>query len=187
MRATTTDFEQVLDFWFGVLDSDSHADAAHSSRWWRADEAFDKTIQHTFGSLHAAVSRGEHVDWLETPRGRLAIIIVLDQFSRNIYRDTPQMYASDAMALTIALEGIDANMDTALPSGMRAFFYMPLMHSEDRAIQDRSVDLFSTLGANLKWAKHHRDIVHRFGRFPHRNRILGRTSTPEEIAFIASE
>jgi uncharacterized protein (DUF924 family) len=104
-----------------------------------------------------------------------------------MFRNQARMYALDARALTAALQGIDAGMHQTLPASMRIFFYMPLMHSEDRTIQDRSVALFATLADDhFKWAKHHRDIVQRFGRFPHRNRILGRPSTPEEVAFIAS-
>jgi uncharacterized protein (DUF924 family) len=169
--------EDVLAFWFGQPPV----------RHFRKDPVFDQEIRDRFGALHGELVLGEHDDWLTTPRGRLAAIIVLDQFSRNMFRDTPGMFASDPQALQLALEGLARGDDRALSEAERSFFYMPLMHAEDRAVQDRCVELFRALGIenNLKFAVMHRDIVQRFGRFPHRNAVLGRTSTPEEVEFLA--
>src|SRR5690606_34149189 len=134
--------------------------------------------------------------WLDTARGRLAVLILLDQFSRNMFRDTPRMYAYDDHALRIAVEGIERGHDRELPTFHRAFVYLPLMHAEDLAMQERQVEQFEALLASsppelrsacenfLHFAKLHRDIVARFGRFPHRNAILGRPSTAEETAFL---
>ena len=170
--------DDVLSFWFGQSPE----------RWFRKDPVFDQEIRGRFETLHGELVLGDHDDWLATPRGRLAAIIVLDQFSRNMFRDTPGMFASDARALDIAREGIARGDDQQLDQLERQFFYMPLMHAEDPALQDRCVELFAGLEDNangLKFAKMHRDIVHRFGRFPHRNAVLGRTSTPEEVEFLS--
>jgi uncharacterized protein (DUF924 family) len=168
--------DDVLGFWFGQPPE----------RWFRKDPVFDQEIRARFTALHGELGLGEHDDWLATPRGRLAAIIVLDQFSRNMFRDTPGMFDSDARALAIALEGLARGDDRALGDAERQFFYMPLMHAEDLACQDRCVELFAAAGnANaLRFAELHRDIVRRFGRFPHRNALLGRSSTPEEVEFL---
>ena len=167
--------DDVLEFWFGQPPE----------RWFRKDPVFDQEIRDRFGRVHDELALGEHDDWLATPRGRLAAVIVLDQFSRNMFRDTAGMFASDPRALEIALEGIARGDDRTLPEAQRSFLYMPLMHAEDREIQERSVALFGALGGDgAKYAEMHRDIVQRFGRFPHRNAILGRTSTPEEVEFL---
>lgn len=189
--------EEVLTFWFGTLDRDGRADPAHAERWFRSDPAFDASIRERFDALHAAVGRGEREDWLAAPRGRLSYVIVLDQFSRNLYRGTGRMFAWDAQALAVALAGADAGEDQALAFDERSFLYMPLMHSESLAVQDRCVALFTSLrdgqsgrlrehaAYSLDFAERHRDIVQRFGRFPHRNALLGRASTPEELEFLA--
>jgi uncharacterized protein (DUF924 family)/nitroreductase len=188
--------ERVLSFWFGQLDEQGRASEETAGRWWRKDAAFDQQIREEFGADHRAILAGEREDWLKSPRGRLAYIIVLDQFSRNMYRDTPQMFAADDWALRAALEGIEQGMDRFLTTDERVFFYMPLMHSEALKIQDRSVEVFSAycnevdselqqrIGKNLDFAVRHRDIIERWGRFPHRNAILGRESTAEELAFL---
>jgi uncharacterized protein (DUF924 family) len=186
----------VLDFWFGELDEEGLADESHAGRWWKKDPAFDRRIQDEFGALHAGVADGECDDWLGAPRSRLAVILVLDQFSRNMFRDTARMFAGDPGALGAALDGIALGMDGKLRHDERGFFYMPLMHSEDVVLQERSVALFSAFRDSLmgklrerasnsvRFAERHRDIVRRFGRFPHRNALLGRASTPDELEFL---
>lgn len=193
---TMNDPEEVLRFWFGELDEMGRADEAHATRWWKKDEAFDREIEERFGALHGAILRGEHEDWLATPRGRLAYVIVLDQFSRNMFRGSPRMFAADERALAVAEEGIARGDDRELAFAERQFLYMPLEHSEDLATQERCVELFRSwhdelpeelqkaLAEALDYAVAHRDIIARFGRFPHRNAILGRESTPEEIEFL---
>jgi uncharacterized protein (DUF924 family) len=189
-------FEQVLDFWFGKLDAAGCADAEHAERWWKKNAAFDEELRQRFGALHEAVARAERDDWLVPPRGRLAYVIVLDQFSRNMFRDTPRMYAYDAKALAAAHEGVADGADKPLAHDERIFLYMPFQHSEELADQERAVALFESLrdglsGERLKrandnvvYAERHRDIVKRFGRFPHRNQLLARASTSEEVNFL---
>ena len=193
---SVSDWERVLDLWFGALDASGLADAAHAAQWWRKDPAFDESLRARFGADHAAAMAGERAEWTQTPRGRLALVIVLDQLSRNMFRDTPEMFAGDRAALRVAMEGIEIGHDQALQPDERAFLYMPLMHSEVLDHQDRCVALFAKLtdsvegpvrarmARSLKAALQHREIVARFGRFPHRNTILGRTSSPEEQAFL---
>jgi uncharacterized protein (DUF924 family) len=167
--------DDVLAFWF-----------ADPARWWRKDPAFDAEIRTRFHDLHRAVAAGAREDWRATPRGALAYVVVLDQFSRNMFRDTAGMFASDAQAVAAARAAVDRGDDRALADTERMFLYMPLMHSEDLADQDRCVDLFRALGRSyeLNYAEQHRDIVRRFGRFPHRNQLLGRASTPDEVEFL---
>jgi uncharacterized protein (DUF924 family) len=188
--------DDILDFWFGRLDADGCADSEHMARWWKKDAALDEEIRHRFGEVHRAIRSRELDSWLDDPRGRLAQIVVLDQFSRNMHRDTPAMFAGDARALELALEGMEAGRDRELPRDQRVFMYMPLMHCEDLAHQERAVALFAALrdtappavreraASAARYAEMHRDIVARFGRFPHRNGILGRGSSPEETAFL---
>jgi uncharacterized protein (DUF924 family) len=190
-------YEDVLSFWFGELDALGCADSAHTVRWWKKDPDFDQSIRERFAALHAAVASGERDAWLASPRGRLACIIVLDQFSRNMFRETPACFAHDAQALRIAEGGIEQGMDRLVGFDGRGFCYMPLMHTEQLEAQERCVQLFDEfLGQvspdlrprvefSLKFAEMHRDIVKRFGRFPHRNRLLGRDSTPEEVEFLS--
>jgi uncharacterized protein (DUF924 family) len=164
----------VLTFWF-----------ADPVRWWKKDPAFDAEIRDRFLSLHDAIERDERDDWLETPRGVLAYVIVLDQFSRNMFRDSARMFESDTRALAAARAALDRGMDRSLSRDERMFLCMPFMHSEDIVDQDRSVALFaSTLQEWVRFAEMHRDIVRRFGRFPHRNALLGRQSTFEELEFL---
>lgn len=168
--------DEVLEFWF-----------ADPARWWKKDPAFDAEIRDRFGALHAAIERDEHEAWRRTARGALAYVIVLDQFSRNMFRGTARMFASDARALDAARAAIAGGLDRELSDDERGFLCMPFMHSEQLADQERSMELFGAFAApsQLKFAEQHRDIVKRFGRFPHRNELLGRASTPEEIAFLA--
>lgn len=169
----TADMDEVLEFWF-----------ADPSRWWRKDPAFDDEIRARFEALHEEIDRGEHEDWCAAPRGALAYVIVLDQFSRNMFRGTARMFASDARALAAARAAIGRGDDRQLAPAEQTFLYMPFMHSEDLADQERAVELFRAHGDEASYAVRHRDIIRRFGRFPHRNELLGRASTPEELAFL---
>ncbi len=167
----------VLHFWF--------EDTPPKQRFAR-DDAFDATIRERFGALHARAVQGELWDWRGQAEGRLAEIIVIDQFSRNLHRNSPLAFAHDGMALVLAQEALRSGHDAALSPEQRSFLYMPFMHSESLAMQRESVRLFSALDRpeNLHFAHAHADIVERFGRFPHRNAALGRTSTAEELAFL---
>ncbi len=168
---------EVLRFWF---------EETRPAAWFTRDEAVDAEIRKRFGALHASLTEKVPASVTQTPLGALATVIVLDQFSRNLYRNSPRAYATDATALAIAQEAIQAGFDRELSIPQRMFLYMPFQHSEDREVQRRSVELFEALGnANaLDYARQHRDIVERFGRFPHRNRVLGRETTPEEAEFL---
>ncbi|MEO1243403.1 MAG: DUF924 family protein [Pseudomonadota bacterium] len=177
-RPTREYAEAILSFWF---------DETKPYQWFRRDPAFDQAIRRRFGALHDAARHGKLDVWRAHPRNALALIILLDQFSRNIYRDDPRAFAQDAQALDVAREAIRRRFDRLYAPKERAFFYMPFMHSEGLAAQEQCVRLFkASLPAtdNMPFAKSHRDIIRRFGRFPHRNRILGRTSTPAEIAYL---
>jgi uncharacterized protein (DUF924 family) len=171
------DYQTVLHFWF---------EEARSQQHFSKDEAFDAEIRRRFGETHAAAVRGELFEWRRTPEGRLAEIIVLDQFSRNLFRDSPRAFAADGMALVLAQEAVRMTADQVLPQEQRLFMYMPYMHSESRAIHAVALTLFESLGLeeNLKYERAHKAIIDRFGRFPHRNSILGRESTPEELEFL---
>lgn len=184
MDPATATPDALLSFWFGPLDAAGRADDAHRERWFRKDPGFDAALRERFGALHAEVAAGAHERWLATPRGRLAHVIALDQLSRNLHRDTPRAFENDARALAVALEGLEHGVDRVLGPDERSFLYMPLMHSEDLAVQERCVALFADSPENLSFAEAHRDIVRRFGRFPHRNAVLGRASTPEEQEFL---
>lgn len=176
--------DDVLGFWFGPLP--------HATRhvWFRKDPAFDAEIRARFGATIEAALAGAHREWTATPQGALARVIVLDQFTRNAYRDTPRAFAGDAQALAMAQAVVAGGRDRMLDRFERWFLYMPFEHSEDPAVQERSLALFRALAAetgepgNVEWAEKHAAIVRRFGRFPHRNAILGRASTPEELAFL---
>lgn len=188
--------EEVLDFWFGELDEEGRTEPEVSKRWFQKSDAFDEEIRSRFEGRYEEIAAGDHREWLRSPRGRLAYVIVLDQFSRNMFRDTPKMYALDERALQVALEGIEVGEDQELAFAERPFLYMALMHSESLKIQERCVELFEgfrdelqgekreKIEYNLQYAIAHLEIVARFGRFPHRNEILGRESTPEELAFL---
>ena len=167
-------FDDVLVFWF-----------SDPARWWRKDPTFDAEISDRFLALHDFLDRGEREDWLQTARSTLAYVIVLDQLSRNMFRGTARMFASDARAHAAAQRALDRGDDRALSKAERTFLYMPFMHSEDVADQDRCVALFTSAAPDqLRFAEQHRDIIRRFGRFPHRNALLGRESTPEEQEFL---
>lgn len=168
----------VLDFWFRELGPED---------WYKKDDAIDATIRKRFGALYEALARTKSVDVPTSARVALATVIVLDQFPRNMFRSSPKSFASDAHALTIAQSAIARGLDRELPAGERQFLYMPFQHSEDRGVQARSVELFANLGdvEVLRFAELHKAIIDRFRRFPHRNAVLGRAATPEEIAFLS--
>ena len=169
--------ESVLHFWFSELKP---------AQWFEKDVNLDRLIKRRFGNLHRQVAACERYGWRKRPRGRLAEIIVLDQFSRNIHRDSPKAFESDALALALAQEAIAAGADQSLPSAHRSFLYMPFMHSESLSIHEVAVELFSAPGLeeSLGYELRHKVIIEQFGRYPHRNAMLGRTSTAEEEAFL---
>ena len=177
-RPTAAAAEAILSFWF---------EEAKPYQWFRRDDAFDAEIRARFGALHKAACEGRLDVWRAHPRHSLALIILLDQFSRNMFRDTARAFAQDPQALDVAREAIRRRFDGLYEPRERAFFYMPFMHSEALAAQDECVALFKTrlpMSGNLSYAIQHCAIVRAYGRFPHRNRILGRTSSPEEIAYM---
>lgn len=167
----------VLKFWFEELSPEQQ---------FKKDESVDQTIRLRFFDLYESASRGELSSWRVTANGRLAEIIILDQFPRNMFRNNPRSFSTDSMALALAQECVLWRYDHEISDETAAFMYMPYMHSESRLIQNQSVKLFERLPKNLSFAIAHRDIVEKFGRFPHRNAVLGRTSTPEEIEFLKS-
>lgn len=153
--------------------------------WFAKDDAFDRRFRERFLFLHEAAARGELMGWLATAEGALALVVLLDQFPRNAFRGTPRRYATDALARTVAGAAIEAGHDSQVPEELQLFFYLPFGHSEDLADQERAVALIRRLGQpNLSHAERHRDIIRRFGRFPHRNPILGRSMRPEEQQFL---
>jgi uncharacterized protein (DUF924 family) len=170
--------DDILHFWLEELTPAQH---------FTADAALDALIRQRFATVWEAARQCELWAWRATPRGRLAEILVLDQFSRNIHRGTPLAFAQDAQALALAQELVAGEHDQALPAAERAFAYMPYMHSESLAIHGEAMRLFDQPGLenNLQFEVRHRDIIARFGRYPHRNAVLGRASTPEETAFLA--
>ncbi len=188
--------ESILEFWFGTESDDVVVARQHADLWWKKNPEVDKEIGERFGSLLDAAVNGSLVDWLADVRGRLAMIILADQFSRNIYRGTPRSFASDSFARTWCKAGLEIGADRMLRPIERVFFYLPMEHSESLDDQYRSIALCKELaesvpGAHrelfdgyLNYAVRHCEIVERFGRFPHRNAILGRESTDEEIAFL---
>ncbi len=169
--------QQIIQFWFEELQP---------AQWWGKDAALDAQIAARFSDIHAQANRGELWSWRNDATGRLAEIIVLDQFSRNIHRDTPHAFASDALALVLAQEAIGQNLHLQLPESMRGFMFLPFMHSESAAMHDVAVPLYTELGDayQLDFEFKHKAIIDRFGRYPHRNAILGRQSTAEEIEFL---
>ncbi len=186
----------ILRFWFGTATDDLDVAEQCGKLWWKKDAQTDARIRERFtGALDDAVN-GRCDVWLNDARGRLAMIILTDQFSRNMYRETPRAFAYDHLALKWCKEGLEAGVDRALRPIERVFVYLPLEHSESPEDQDRSVELFTELANGVPeekrklfdgyvdYAERHRDIVRRFGRFPHRNAILGRPSTAEELAFL---
>ena len=162
---------------------------AGPERWFSQDAGFDALCRERFLLTYEAAARGDLNEWEIEPEGALAVVLLLDQFPRNMFRGARRAYATDPAALFAADRAIERGYDKAVAPELRRFFYLPFLHSEDLGDQDRSVALNEALGEadSIKWAQHHREIVARFGRFPHRNAILGRESTPEEAAFLAEE
>ncbi|MEZ5616877.1 MAG: DUF924 family protein [Rhodocyclaceae bacterium] len=180
----------VLEFWFGAPGSAEHGSLRKC--WFEKDPAFDADIRRRFLVLVDEAAAGRLDDWADRPEGLLALIVLLDQFPRNLFRNAPRAFATDAQALALAQQALAQGVDAQLMPVARAFIYLPFEHSEDLAMQDRAVALFAALAQHgeafasyLDYAERHRDVIRRFGRFPHRNAILGRASTPEEIAFLA--
>jgi uncharacterized protein (DUF924 family) len=172
-----TEARKIVAFW----------KEAGPALWFAKDDAFDRRFRQRFLLDHEAAARGEFSSWQATPEGSLALIILLDQFPRNAFRGTARMYATDASARKAAGLALAAGYDREFPVELRKFFVLPFAHSEDLADQERSVALARRLGADdLAHAEQHRDIVRRFGRFPHRNQILGRQSTREETEYLAN-
>lgn len=173
--------DDVLQFWF--VDHDR-------SHWFGGGPAFDAELTAAFGDTHAAVAAGEAWTWRATPRGRLAEVIVLDQFSRQIHRGTPRAFAADPMALALAQEAVYAGLDQQLEiMPERMFLYLPFMHSESLVIHEETMRLYATLENEeaMKFEVAHRDVLRRFGRYPRRNAALGRTPTPEEDVYCVSD
>ncbi len=170
-------FNKIIDFWFNELEP---------KQWWQKDDRLDAQIKTRFGELYHQASVNELFDWRESAIGSLAEIIVLDQFSRNIYREKPAAFACDALALALAQAAIAKGFDKELTDEQRVFLYMPFMHSESKLIHDEAVKLYKALGIknNLDFEYQHKAIIDRFNRYPHRNKILGRDSTKEELEFL---
>lgn len=171
------EFEKVIQFWFRETDP---------KKWFQGGDEFDREIKERFLSIHEKASRGELFSWRHSAEGRLAEIIVLDQFSRNIFRNSPQAFAQDTLALILSQEMVERKIDESLPAEWRSFAYMPYMHSESLVVHEESLKLFSLPGLeeNFRFEKAHLDILKRFGRYPHRNISLGRETTSEEAAFL---
>ncbi|MDN4574562.1 DUF924 domain-containing protein [Pandoraea cepalis] len=182
-------WQTVLDFWFGRPDAPEYG--MERPEWFRKSDAYDASIRTHFGVLHAQALDGELDDWAQTPLGACALIVVLDQFSRNLFRGHAKAFAGDARALAVARRLVEAGDDQRLPTPQhRVFVYLPFEHDESLESQHLSLALYEPLAKafglvdNLDYARKHAVIIERFGRYPHRNQALGRTSTPEEIAFL---
>ena len=188
--------KDILDFWFGELNELGCAAPNQRKLWWTKSDDFDEAIRANFIGDYEAIVAGDREHWRSTPRGALAYIIVLDQFSRNMFRGTPRMFAADELARETCCEGLDAGFDAELAFDERVFFYLPLEHSEEASDHERCHEVFSCLCEDapdslkadadyyLDFARRHREIIDRFGRYPHRNAILGRASTEEELEFL---
>ena len=170
-------YQEVIRFWFEDIEP---------ALWWKKDDAFDALLIERFSEIHARACHCELYDWRRQAEGRLAEIIILDQFSRNMFRNTARAFASDAMSLTLSQEAISCGADQVLTPLQRSFLYMPFMHSESLKIHEVAVELYRKNGIqnNLDFELSHKKIIERFGRYPHRNEILGRQSTVEEIEFL---
>lgn len=178
------DLKRILQFWFTSADPDEMA--THREEWWVKSDTFDREIANNFGDLYEQAHTGKLEVWKDTPLGCVGLVLLLDQCPRNMFRNTPQAFASDEQARQVTHHALDRGFDASLPLAAQLFLYMPLEHSEDIDDQNASVTLIGALGDSnyTNFAIQHRDIIERFGRFPHRNGILGRPSTPEELAFL---
>lgn len=170
--------EEIVGFW---------RDAGYE-KWFQRDDAFDAEFERRFHEAHLAAARRELEVWMESANGALALLILLDQFPRNCFRGCAHSYATDGLARSYARRAVDAGFDLQVDAALRMFFYLPFEHSEAVADQDYSMELFGRIGDEelMKYAGLHRDLIVRFGRFPHRNRALGRESTQEEVEYLAS-
>ncbi len=170
-------YKQVVSFWFEEIEP---------ALWWKKDDAFDALLVERFSEIHTRATCCELFEWRKEPEGRLAEIIVLDQFSRNMFRDSDMAFVNDTMSLALAQEAISCGADKALTPVQRSFLYMPFMHSESLKIHEVAVELFRKNGiqSNLDFEFSHKKIIEKFGRYPHRNKVLGRESTAEEINFL---
>jgi uncharacterized protein (DUF924 family) len=171
-------FQAIIEFWF--------SDIVHS-KWWPKDRAFDELITDRYSDIHRQACRCELSHWRKESLGRLAEILVIDQFSRNIYRNSPAAFAHDSLSLALSQEAINQGIDADMRSDQKVFLYMPYMHSESLAIHDMAIKLFAAPGleSSLAYKRQHRDIIVKFGRYPHRNRILNRQSTDSEREFLS--
>jgi uncharacterized protein (DUF924 family) len=188
--------QDVLAFWIGPLDAEGLAEPQRQRRWFEKNDAFDHECRSRFEAAWHAVMAGDLESWLDTPRGRLAYVIVLDQLARNMFRGTAKQFQGDVRALATAERGVEVGQDKLLMGDERAFLYMPFMHAESLAAQERGVQLFKafrdaasgrlrhSLDNSLDFAQRHRDIIAHWGRFPHRNNALDRTSTAAEVEFL---
>ena len=189
MRETSETQRAILEFWFGRPGSAEYGQSR--SEWFRKDPAFDAEIRSRFGAEVEAALDGGFIAWTE-PHALLARVLLLDQFTRNSFRDTSRAFAGDALALPLVTAAVERGDDRPLIAVERSFIYLPFAHAEDLAAQQRSVALFTGLRDEtglaypLVWAERHAEVIRLFGRFPHRNAILGRQSTPEEIAFLSA-
>ena len=192
-----SEIDDVLEFWFGASGADGSLDPAKQKMWFGDGRKYDAEIRDRFGALHRRAARGELAeDWTATPRGTIALVVVLDQFSRHIHRATPAAFACDPATQQLVTEALNGRLDRELTPAQRAFFYMPLEHAEDLEMQRLAVRCFDGLARTvpeaqrkeyesfLDYAQRHLEIIKRFRRFPHRNKILGRASTPAEIEFL---
>lgn len=189
--------KDVLDYWFSDSDLDSPTLDSRMDRWFGSSEELDKEIGERFGELVEQASGDELDAWAEQPEGRLALIILLDQFRRNIYRGKPECFEQDKKALKICIEGTMSGVHKHLSAEQRVFFFMPLQHAESLKIQDKSVSIYNALADSVsdtlretfatcaQFAELHRDIVAEFGRFPHRNAVLGRANTEAEATYLS--
>ncbi|MDP0588367.1 MAG: DUF924 family protein [Candidatus Endonucleobacter bathymodioli] len=185
------DHQKVLDYWF----QGEPLGRSQRARWWQQQAEIDHEIRQEFGDLIVKLSDGLHIEWSETAHGRLAAIVCFDQFSRNIYRNSAKAFSFDEKALFLTVEGINLGHDTKLNMFERTFFMMPLMHDESMDSQDRCIEFYeSVVGIKgefnqyvkevLGFALRHREVIESFGRYPHRNKVLGRQSTEEEVSFL---
>jgi uncharacterized protein (DUF924 family) len=188
--------ESVLAYWFGPPGSAAEVAGRQTRLWFGKSPDNDRAVAERFAATLAAATAGRLDHWADTPRGRLALVIVLDQFPHHIHRDRPQAFATDPQALSLSLDALSAKEDRHLAPIERVFLYLPLEHAESLAMQERSVSLYAALAREataeeralfdnfLDYARRHRDVVARFGRFPHRNAILERASTADELEFL---
>ena len=193
------DISEIIDYWFGPLDQDGFSTDEAKQKWWSGTDEIDLEISHRFERLIQAAFKHELDDWKETGLGQLALIILLDQFTRNIYRGTEQAFSGDHHALEICKQGLSRKLDLELPIEHRVFFYMPLEHSEDLEDQELCIRLLTALKREspeskqqlinnyVSFAQQHKEIIEQFGRFPHRNAALNRTNTTDEAIYLEDE